>query len=210
VVAALRRRPASVAVERRRPARYKRAVRSDPLSRANPADLFRLLADLGIESRTAEHQAVFTVEQSREIKNDLPGGHSKNLFVKDKKGRLFLIVAQADTRIDLKRVHEAIGASGRVSFGSADLLREALGVEPGSVTPFAAMNDRAGRVAVVLDARLMANDLVNFHPLVNTATTTVAREDLVAFLSATGHEPRIMALPEPAPADCVGGEAIPS
>jgi Ala-tRNA(Pro) deacylase len=210
VVTALRRRPPSVAVEPPRPARYKRAVRSDPLSRANPVDLFRLLTDLGIESRTAEHQAVFTVEQSREIKNDLPGGHSKNLFVKDKKGRLFLIVAQADTRIDLKRVHEAIGASGRVSFGSADLLREVLGVEPGSVTPFAVMNDRARRVAVVLDARLMANDLVNFHPLVNTATTTVSREDLVAFLSATGHEPRIIALPEPSPADCVGGEAIPS
>jgi Ala-tRNA(Pro) deacylase len=107
-------------------------------------------------------------------------------------------------------VHEAIGASGRVSFGSADLLREVLGVEPGSVTPFAVVNDRAGRVAVVLDARLMANDLVNFHPLVNTATTTVSREGLVAFLRATGHEPRIMALPEPAPADCVNGEAIPS
>ena len=210
VVTALRRQPPSVAVEPLRPARYKRAVRSDPLSRANPADLFRLLTDLGIESRTAEHQAVFTVEQSREIKNDLPGGHSKNLFVKDKKGRLFLIVAQADTRIDLKRVHEAIGASGRVSFGSADLLREVLGVEPGSVTPFAVMNDRAGRVSVVLDARLMGNELVNFHPLVNTATTTVSREGLVAFLRATGHEPRIMALPEPAPADCVSGEAIPS
>jgi Ala-tRNA(Pro) deacylase len=210
VVTALRRRPSSVAVEPPRPARYKRAVRSDPLSRANPADLFRLLTDLGIESRTAEHQAVFTVEQSREIKNDLPGGHSKNLFVKDKKGRLFLIVAQADTRIDLKRVHEAIGASGRVSFGSADLLREVLGVEPGSVTPFGVMNDRAGRVAVVLDARLMANDLVNFHPLVNTATTTVSREGLLAFLRATGREPLTLALPEPAPADCVSGEAIPS
>jgi Ala-tRNA(Pro) deacylase len=180
------------------------------LSRASPADLFRLLAGLGIDNQTVEHRAVFTVEQSREIKEDIPGGHSKNLFVKDKKGCLFLIVAQADTRIDLKRLHEAIGASGRVSFGSAELLREVLGVEPGSVTPFAAMNDRDGRVAVVLDARLMANDLVNFHPLVNTATTTVSREGLVAFLGATGHEPRIMALPQPAPADCDSAEAIPS
>ena len=180
------------------------------MSRATPADLFRLFADLAIENRTVEHEAVFTVEQSRAIKEDIPGGHSKNLFVKDKKGRLFLIVAQADTRIDLKRVHEALGASGRVSFGSADLLREVLGVEPGSVTPFAVMNDRARRVAVVLDARLMANGFVNFHPLVNTATTTVSREGLLAFLRATGHEPVTLALPEPAAADCTTADAIPS
>ena len=177
---------------------------------ATPADLFQLFADLGIENRTVEHEAVFTVEQSRAVKDHIAGGHSKNLFVKDKKGRLFLIVAQADTRIDLKRVHDAIGASGRVSFGSADLLREVLGVEPGSVTPFAVMNDRAHRVAVVLDSRLMGNDLVNFHPLVNTATTTVSRQGLVAFLRATGHEPVTLALPEPVLADCGSGEAIPS
>ena len=177
---------------------------------ATPADLFRLLADLGIENRTVEHEAVFTVEQSRAIKDDIAGGHSKNLFLKDKKGRLLLIVAQADTRIDLKRVHDAIGASGRVSFGSAELLREVLGVEPGSVTPFAVMNDRAHRVAVVLDSRLMENDLVNFHPLVNTATTTVSRQGLVAFLRATGHDPLTLALPEPVFADCGSGETIPS
>jgi Ala-tRNA(Pro) deacylase len=97
-----------------------------------------------------------------------------------------------------------------VSFGSADLLREVLGVEPGSVTPFAVMNDRSARVAVVLDARLMDNDLVNFHPLVNTATTTVPREGLLAFLRATGHDPLTLALPEPVSADCGSGEAIPS
>jgi cytidylate kinase len=108
-----------------------------------------------------------------------------------------LVVAAAEARIDLKRLHEAVGAAGRLSFGSAELLREALGVEPGSVTPFAAINDRNGRVSVVLDASLMAFKRVNFHPLVNSMTTTIAREDLIRFLQATGHEPRVMALPEP-------------
>ena len=114
---------------------------------------------------------VFTVAESQAIKQEIPGGHSKNLFLKDKKGRLFLVVADAETRIDLKRLHEAIGASGRLSFGSAELLREMLGVEPGSVTPFALVNDRERRVTLVLDEALMRSEPVNFHPLVNSATT---------------------------------------
>ena len=109
----------------------------------------------------------FTPEQ---VKEDVPGGHSKNLFLKDKKGRLFLVVAQAEARIDLKRLHEPLGASGRLSFGSTELLRQVLGVEPGSVTPFGLVNDRERRVAVVLDENLMRHEPVNFHPLVNSAT----------------------------------------
>jgi Ala-tRNA(Pro) deacylase len=154
-------------------------------------DLLSAFASLGIRHETVEHPAVFTVEESKRLRGELPGAHVKNLFVKDKKGRLFLISAVEDTQIDLKRIHEAIGGSGRVSFGSADLLREVLGVEPGSVTPLAAINDGAGRVTVVLDERLMTHDRINVHPLVNTMTTGVSRTDLLAFLKWTGHTPLV-------------------
>lgn len=163
----------------------------------SPAQLLERLATLGIATETVEHPPVFTVAESASIKAAIPGAHSKNLFVKDKKGRLFLITAKGETAIDLKRVHEAIGASGRLSFGSADQLREVLGVEPGSVTPFAVINDTQGRVTMILDADLMEHERVNFHPLVNSMTTGVSREDLLVFLRATSHEPLILHLPEP-------------
>lgn len=165
----------------------------------NQQQILERLRALGIPAETVEHHAVFTVAESRSVKAAIPGAHTKNLFLKDKKGRLFLITAQDETRIDLKRTHEAIGAAGRLSFGSADQLREALGVEPGSVTPLAVANDREARVTVILDANLMAHERINVHPLVNTATTGLARDDLVRFLAGTGHPPRIVRLPEPAP-----------
>lgn len=164
---------------------------------ATPADLFALLDELAIPTRTVEHEPVFTVAQSRSVKEAIAGGHTKNLFLKDRKGALFLVVAEAEVEIDLKRLHEAVGGSGRLSFGSADLLRAVLGVEPGSVTPFAVMNDGEGRVSVVLAAGLMRHATINVHPLVNTRTTSIAREDLVRFVRATGHEPRIADLPAP-------------
>ena len=176
---------------------------------ATPADLFAHLDELGIATETFEHAPVFTVAESRGVKAAIPGGHSKNLFLKDRKDRLFLVVARDETRIDLKRLHEAIGASGRLSFGSADLLRETLGVEPGSVTPFALINDTARRVAVILDAELMAFERVNFHPLVNSMTTTIARGDLLAFLRATGHDPQVLRLPEPAAESAQSAQSLP-
>lgn len=160
----------------------------------NARDLFAAFDAIGIRHETVEHPAVFTVEESKRLRGELPGAHVKNLFVKDKKGRLFLISAVEDTQIDLKRIHETIGGSGRVSFGSADLLRDVLGVEPGSVTPLAAINDASGRVTVVLDERLMEHDRINVHPLVNTMTTGVSRADLLAFLEWTGHKPFIAAV----------------
>lgn len=165
---------------------------------SSPDELLAHLARLELETRTHEHAAVFTVAESASIKAGLPGAHAKNLFLKDRKGRLFLVVAKDDTAIDLKRIHEAIGAQGRVSFGSAALLLETLGVQPGSVTPFGVVNDPEGRVSVVLDARLMEHALLNFHPLINTRTTAIGRDGLLTFLRATGHEPRILDLPEPA------------
>ncbi len=164
-----------------------------------PDEILGFLAHLGIETSTVAHEAAFTVAESRHHAETIPGAHTKNLFVKDKKGRLFLVVARQLALIDLKRLHETIQASGRVSFGSAEQLMEALGVTPGSVTALAAVNDREGRVTVVIDAGLMAHDVINCHPLINTMTTSLLREGLLAFLRATGHEPMIVALPEPPP-----------
>lgn len=168
---------------------------------ATPEDLFAFLDRLGVAHSTVAHVPVHTVAESRDLKAGMPGGHSKNLFLKDKRGRLFLVVAEAEARIDLKRLHGPLGATGRLSFGSPELLFERLGVRPGSVTPFGLLNDRDGTVSVVLDAGLMAHDPVNFHPLHNGATTAVAPGDLIRFLEATGHPPRVMALPEPVEGD---------
>ena len=161
---------------------------------ASPDDLFAFLDRLGIAHRTVSHPPLFTVEESQALRGTIPGGHTKNLFLRDKKGALFLVVALEDAVIELRSLHRRLGASGRFSFGSADLLREALGIEPGAVTPFAAINDPAGRVTVVLDAAMMDHGTLNYHPLRNTMTTSIGRDDLLRFLEATGHRPRIVPL----------------
>jgi Ala-tRNA(Pro) deacylase len=164
---------------------------------AAPDDLFAFLDRLGIAHRTVSHAPLFTVEQSQALRGSIPGGHSKNLFLKDRKGALVLLAAQEDAAIELKSLHRRIGAHGRISFASADLLRETLAVEPGAVTPFAAMNDRHRRVGIILDAALLRHETVNFHPLRNTMTTAIASSDLLKFLEATGHPPRIVELAAP-------------
>jgi Ala-tRNA(Pro) deacylase len=164
---------------------------------ASSSDLFALLDKLGIAHATVSHPPLFTVEQSQALRGSIPGGHTKNLFLRDKKGALFLVTALEDAAIELKSLHRRLGASGRFSFGSAELMRETLGIEPGAVTPFAAMNDHERRVTVVLDATLMRHDTINCHPLVNTMTTSIGRADLVRFLEATGHPPRIEPIAEP-------------
>jgi Ala-tRNA(Pro) deacylase len=158
-----------------------------------PDDLFAALDTLGIAHATVTHPPLFTVEQSQALRGQIPGGHTKNLFLKDKKGALFLVVASEEATIELKSLHHKLEA-GRFSFGSAELLREVLGVEPGSVTPLAAINDTTRRVSVILDAGLMKHATLNCHPLVNTMTTSLAAADLVRFLEATGHPPRIVAV----------------
>jgi len=167
---------------------------------ASPEDLFAYLDRLGIQHSTVSHPPLFTVEQSQALRGQIPGGHTKNLFLKDKKDALFLVVAPEDARIDLKGLHRLLGATGRFSFGSANLLQEVWGVAPGAVTPFGALNDTAGRVTVVLDTDLMRHAVVNAHPLVNTHTTSLASEDLIKFLEATGHSPRITAVTGEVPA----------
>ena len=156
-----------------------------------PDQLFAYLDSLGIAHATVKHPPLFTVEQSRSLRGQIPGGHTKNLFLRDKKYELYLVVALEDADIDLKGLHRQLGATGRFSFGSSDLLREVWGVEPGAVTPFGAVNDTKSRVTVVLDTAMMENATLNYHPLVNTMTTSLKRDDLVKFLDSTGHSPRI-------------------
>jgi Ala-tRNA(Pro) deacylase len=141
---------------------------------ATPDDLFAMLDRLGIAHATVTHPPLFTVEESRALRGTIPGGHTKNLFLRDKKGTLYLVSALEDAVIELKSLHRVLGANGRFSFGSAELMRETLGIEPGAVTPFSAHNDAAGRVTVVLDAAMMAHAQLNFHPLRNSMTTTIA------------------------------------
>ena len=164
---------------------------------ATPDELFATLVGLGIRHVTVSHPALSTVEQSRALRGTIPGAHTKNLFLKDKNDALFLVTALEDAVIELKSLHSLLGARGRLSFGSPVLLMETLGVEPGSVTPFSALNEKQGRVAMILDAGLMRRPTINAHPLVNTMTTSLAGDDLLRFLQATGHEPRILPVAGP-------------
>jgi Ala-tRNA(Pro) deacylase len=158
---------------------------------ATPAELFAFLDRLDIGHNTVSHPPLFTVEQSRTLRGQILGGHTKNLFLKDKRDAFYLVVALEHAAIEIKGLHRLLGASGRFSFGSAEALRQLLGVEPGSVTPFAVMNDTAGKVAVVLDAAMLDHEVLNYHPLVNTMTTSISRAGLLKFLKASGHEPRV-------------------
>ncbi|MDP3634625.1 prolyl-tRNA synthetase associated domain-containing protein [Phenylobacterium sp.] len=154
-------------------------------------DLIAFFDAQGIDHATTEHEAVFRVGEGEEIKQGIAGAHTKNLFLKDAKGRLWLISAQDSTVIDLKRLHPVIG-SARLSFGSAELMADALGVTPGSVTAFAMINDTDRRVTFVLDRALAQAEQVNFHPLTNTATTTVSQAGLRKFFSGLGISPLVV------------------
>ena len=157
------------------------------------ADLFAFLARLGIKTRTVRHRPVFTVKQAQSVRDSLPGGHTKNLFLKDKKGALWLLVAEETAAVDLKTLPGRIGA-GRLSFAGPALLSDVLGIAPGSVSPFALINDTARVVRLVIDAQLLRLDPLNFHPLDNNATTAITARDLLAFLAALGVQPLILDL----------------
>jgi Ala-tRNA(Pro) deacylase len=151
------------------------------------------LEALGIAATTVEHEPVFTVEQSAGLRARLPGAHTKSLFLTDAGGRMVLVVAKDDTRVDLKALAKRL-ATGRFSFGKPDRLEAVLGVTPGSVTPFALINASAADVAVVVDQAILDFAEVNCHPLENTATTRLATADLIRFIKACGHEPLIAPL----------------
>jgi Ala-tRNA(Pro) deacylase len=162
----------------------------------SPQQLFARLEQLGIAERTVEHPPVFTVEEAKALRGNLPGHHIKNLFLRNKKEEMWLVVALEDRAIDLKRLGDVLGA-GRLSFGSAERLKRHLGVEPGSVTPLALINDDSRSVQLALDRGLVDGHgaPVNVHPLVNTMTTALAAADLLRFFEATGHAPRWLDFP---------------
>lgn len=159
-----------------------------------PEALFARFDGLGIAHRTYSHPPVFTVAEAVSLRGALPGGHCKSLFLKDKKAGLWLVVALEECRVDLKRLADALGAP-RFSFGSAELLYQVLGVRPGSVTPFAAINDGETRVTVVLERAMLGHGPLNYHPLENDRTTAIAPPDLIRFLEACGHQPLIVDIP---------------
>ena len=151
-------------------------------------DLTALFRRLAIPVRTHRHPPLFTVAESQALRGEIAGGHTKNLFLKDKKGRVFLVVALEDMPIDLKSLHGVIGC-GRLSFASAELMEQLLGVRPGSVTPFGLISDTGRRVEVILDAAMMDCATLNFHPLSNDATTSISSTDLLRFIAAAATGP---------------------
>ncbi|MGE0224308.1 MAG: prolyl-tRNA synthetase associated domain-containing protein [Acetobacteraceae bacterium] len=162
---------------------------------ATQEDLFALLDGLGIEHSTVAHPPLFTVEEGRAWHDKIPGLHCKNLFIKDRKGGIWLVVLPGEKRADLGRLEKMLGAP-RFSFARAEVLQEVLALTPGSVTPFGLMNDRARRVRVVLDAEMLEAEWVNYHPLHNAASTTLRSADLVRFVRALGYEPVVVTVPE--------------
>lgn len=158
-----------------------------------PEALIAKLGELGIAQRTVDHPPLFTVEQSKALRGELPGGHTKNLFLRNKKGAMWLVTSLEDRPLDLKKLGEMLGG-GRLSFGSAERLMRHLGVVPGAVTPMAIVNDPEGAVTLVLDAGLLERDPVNVHPLTNDRTMALASADLIRFAEAVGHPPQIVDL----------------
>lgn len=154
---------------------------------ASPEDLFAYLDRLGLDHETRWHEATFTVDEGRDLKETMPGGHTKNLFMKDKDGVIVLIAAHAESELKLNQLHKLIGTR-RLSFASGELMEELLGVKPGSVTAFSLINDTEKKVQFIVDAALMAFETLNFHPLVNTGTTAISRSDFKRFVDATGHD----------------------
>lgn len=159
------------------------------------AAAFDLLARLGITFATLEHPPLHTVEESRALRGEIAGGHTKNLFVKDKGGNFFLITAEEDSPLDLKTIDKVIGAKGRVSFASAEQLMTHLCILPGSVSPLALVNDTAGTVRFILERKLLDHGVINVHPLINTRTCSIRAQDLLAFIRASGHEVGVLDLP---------------
>ncbi len=159
-----------------------------------PDELFAFLAGLDIPVTTISHPPLFTVADSQALRGEIPGGHTKNLFLKDRKDQYFLLTVEEEATVDLKTIHTLIGAAGRVSFGRPDALMDLLGVIPGAVTAFGVINDTGQRVKVFVDAALLEHAVVNAHPLTNEATTSIAAQDLLRFIKATGHDPSILKL----------------
>lgn len=163
-----------------------------------PKKLLQLMDDLSLKYKVFDHEPIFTVEEGLHLKENIPGTHCRNLFLRDKKKKMFLVVAANETEIDLKKLPELID-SGRLSFGSGDRLWENLGIRQGSVNPFCIVNDTDNNVRIILDAHMMAQPLVNYHPMDNAQTIGLSPDDLITFIKSTGHAPEIIDLSAAAP-----------
>ena len=174
-----------------------------PSPDAREAALYDRFRALGIAWTTYAHAPVFTVDEAAALYDSQPGVHTKNLFLKDKRDGLWLVTLRDHLRVDLNALAKTLG-SPRFSFGSAELLIATLGIEPGSVTPFAVMNDVDGKMRLVLDAGMLGEAPLNFHPLRNDRTTAVSADGLLAFVRATGHEPVVVEIPVSSPPPLAG------
>lgn len=151
-------------------------------------DIYQVLDGLGISYQVTEHEAAFTVEQADRFYGHLEGGHSKNLFLRNKKGsQHYLLVAGSHRPVNLKAIRGLV-AESTLSFASPERLLKYLGLTPGSVSPLGLINDPARHVKVLLDAGLMQHERLNFHPNINTATLTLETGDFRRFLAHTGHQ----------------------
>jgi len=168
-------------------------VLADGSAPATPDDLFARLDELGIRTRTIQHVAVFTVEESKAHRGELDGGHTKNLFLRNKKGKMWLVVCPEDLGVDLRALGEKLGA-GRFSFASPERLMRYLGVIPGAVTPFGVINDTGGHVKIAIDRAALEEEPLHFHPLDNAMTTAISADDLLRFLEAVDHVPELVDL----------------
>jgi Ala-tRNA(Pro) deacylase len=148
-------------------------------------ELYEFLDGLGIVHQTRTHAPVFTVAESAALRDEIAGGHTKNLFLKDKKDQYFLLTVEEHATVDLKTVHQLVGGASKFSFGKPEKLQEFLGVVPGAVTAFGVINDVDNNVTIVLD-------IINCHPLSNDATTSIGRDDLIRFVEATGHTANVL------------------
>ena len=166
-----------------------------PSSDAREAALCERLRSLNIAWTIHSHAPVFTVEEAKNLRGELDGLHTKNLFLKDKSGGLWLVVAREELNLDLNALSKHLSVP-RFSFGKPALMVETLGIAPGAVTPFALMNDSDLRVSAIFDKAMMEGGILNFHPLRNDKTMAIASQDLMKFVEATGHVPRLVELPE--------------
>ena len=166
---------------------------ADGMRPATAENLFQRLRELGIDYQTVHHRSVFTVEEAQAVRSEMTGGHTKNLFLRNKKGRMWLLVCDEERKLDLKELGKRLEA-GRFSFGSPDRLMQYLGVIPGAVSPFAVMNDREGQVRLVLERSLLEIPELNFHPLDNSMTTRIATPDLIRFLEEVDHASELVDL----------------
>lgn len=169
---------------------------ADGTPAATPDDLFHRLDSLGIDVSTLEHPPVFTVEEAKTLRGEIEGCHTKNLFLRNKKGKMWLVVCLEDRAVDLKDLAGRLGA-GRLSFGSAERLAKYLGVIPGAVTPFGILNDKTKAVRVAVDKAVLDRDPLNFHPLDNARTTSIDADDLMKFLDAEGHPAQVLDFDRP-------------